>query len=159
MMFIATVVNMAIVSSPHWSIEISNAICVRHLLRDISVFPVIFLLKSSSVWTRFQLFPVFRGFRFQQVECGQGFSVFMLTDLCSTFLVFVGFISMEFSVYRVSIFVLTLHCLKCLKKLAQVINNMGFQWIVLTEHHATIVSFQTARRIVRLNNTLLFYVF
>jgi hypothetical protein len=55
MMFIATVVNMAIVSSP---LEISNAICVRHLLQDISVFSVIFLLKSSSVWTRFQVFPV-----------------------------------------------------------------------------------------------------
>jgi hypothetical protein len=36
---------------------------------------------------------------------------------------------------------------------------MGFQWIVLTEHHATIVGFPTARRIVSLNNTLLFYVF
>jgi hypothetical protein len=58
MMFIATVVNMAIVSSLHWSIENSNAICVRHLLQDISVFSVIFLLKSSSVWTRFQIFPV-----------------------------------------------------------------------------------------------------
>ncbi len=53
----------------------------------------------------------------------------------------------------------TLTWLKWLKKLAQVINNMGFQWIVLTEHHATIVGFPTARRIVWLNNTLLFYVF
>jgi hypothetical protein len=75
MMFIATVVNMAIVSSPHWSIEISNAICVRHLLQDISVFSVIFLLKSSSVWTQFQLFPVLGVLGFSKLSVGRA-SVF-----------------------------------------------------------------------------------
>lgn len=37
-MFIAIVVNMAIVSSPHWSIEISNAIFVSGIYCRILVF-------------------------------------------------------------------------------------------------------------------------
>jgi hypothetical protein len=160
MMFIATVVNMAIVSSLHWSIENSNAICVRHLLQDISVFSVIFLLKSSSVWTRFQIFPVLGvlGFSKLSVDRASVFSCWWIyvPDFC----VWGFYLYGVYSVYRVWIFLwLTLNCLKCLKKLAQVINNMGFQCIVLTEHHATIVGFPTARRIVWLNNTLLFYVF
>jgi hypothetical protein len=99
MMFIATVVTMAIVSSPHWSIESSNAICVRHLLQDISVFPVIFLLKSSSVWTRFQLFPVLGVLGFSKLSVHRVLVFSCYTGFMFHLFVFEGFISMEFIMY------------------------------------------------------------